>query len=466
MTGQISMDETGVARDLRAPGEDTDHTHEVANDLAYMRLGIVNVAFVGPRDAPDRGWVLIDTGIPGSAEFIVSAAARRFGPDSRPSAIVLTHGHFDHVGALKTLTERWDVPVYAHVRERPYLDGSAAYPAPDPSVGGGLMARLSPLFPRDPIDVTKRFRPLPADGSIPGMAGWRWLHTPGHSPGHVSFWRESDRALIAGDAFISTRQESAYAVAMQVPELHGPPMYFTPDWRSAHRSVEDLAELAPDLAVTGHGPALHGEELRRGLRLLARDFRRIAMPRKGRYVGHPARAEDGSAYRRPGVAPDPVPVALLKGAVAGLFATWVLDRVDWFLYGLEPEAARRRTWAVRPGHQDPAHVLATRVSKALGGERIPDGHPIGLATHYAIGMAPAMLYGALRGRVAGVGAAYGLGLGAAMSVLEDEVMNPALGLAAPPLDYPWQDHARGLASHLVYGVTTDAVLRVISGTRD
>jgi glyoxylase-like metal-dependent hydrolase (beta-lactamase superfamily II) len=71
------------------------------------------------------------------------------------------------------------------------------------------MARLSPLYPRGPVNVSGRLRALPADGSVPGMPGWRWVHTPGHTPGHVSLWRESDRTILAGDAFITTRQESA-----------------------------------------------------------------------------------------------------------------------------------------------------------------------------------------------------------------------------------------------------------------
>jgi hypothetical protein len=90
------------------------------------------------------------------------------------------------------------------------------------------MARLSGLYPRGPIDVSSWLQPLREDGSVPPLPGWRWIHTPGHTVGHVAFWREADRALIAGDAFITTDQESAYAVATQKPELQGPPMYFTP----------------------------------------------------------------------------------------------------------------------------------------------------------------------------------------------------------------------------------------------
>ncbi|HEX8387157.1 MAG TPA: MBL fold metallo-hydrolase [Rubricoccaceae bacterium] len=299
MDHQIPLDPSVRADDPEADAARDDGTHEVRPDLAYKRLAIVNVVFYGLPGAGDRGWVLVDAGIPGTAGAIAEAAAERFGEGARPAAIVMTHGHFDHVGALETLAEQWDAPVVAHPLELPYLNGTAAYPPPDPSVGGGMMARLSPLYPKSPVDVGARLQAFPADGSVPHMPGWRWVHTPGHTPGHVSLWREADRAVVAGDAFVTTAQESAYAVATQAPAMHGPPMYFTPDWTSAKASVQALAALEPDLAVTGHGRAMEGPEMRAALHELARDFDRIAVPEGGRYVGAPARAADGSAYLDP-----------------------------------------------------------------------------------------------------------------------------------------------------------------------
>jgi len=120
------------------------------------------------------------------------------------------------------------------------------------------------------------------------MPGWRWVHTPGHTAGHVSLFRESDRTLIAGDAFVTVKQESALAVLTQKPEVHGPPAYYTTDWSAAWRSVEELESLRPQKAVTGHGVPMVGHELRAGLRTLARDFDRLAIPRQGRYVRRPA----------------------------------------------------------------------------------------------------------------------------------------------------------------------------------
>jgi glyoxylase-like metal-dependent hydrolase (beta-lactamase superfamily II) len=296
---QIPLEPSSLADDPAADERRGDDTRQIAPDLSYRKLDIVNVVFYGAPGAADGGWVLIDAGIPGSFSRIVEAAEKRFGPNSRPAAIILTHGHFDHVGALENLAERWQSPIYAHGPEWPYLNGHAAYPPPDPRVGGGMMAWISPLYPTSPVNVSRWLRPLPADGSLPGMPGWRWLQTPGHTPGHIALWRDADRALIAGDAFITTRQESAYAVITEAPEMHGPPMYLTPDWESARESVRRLASLQPELVVTGHGPAVRGSKMLDALNLLATDFDRIAVPKSGKYVLHPATPESGAAYREP-----------------------------------------------------------------------------------------------------------------------------------------------------------------------
>ena len=112
-----------------------------------------------------------------SIDIRTAASRGTLGNLSQVNWIVLTHGHFDHAGSLEDLAGGWDVLVYAHVLEHPYLDGSRSYPPADPWVGGGAMAVLSPLFPTGPVDVGGRLRSLPEDGSVPGMPGWRWIHT-------------------------------------------------------------------------------------------------------------------------------------------------------------------------------------------------------------------------------------------------------------------------------------------------
>ncbi|MFH5805532.1 MBL fold metallo-hydrolase [Alienimonas sp. DA493] len=290
MTSQIPVPE--AARADESPADLTPGpVHEALGDVAYRRLGIVNVAFVGAPGCGAGNWVLLDAGLPGTADRIREVAAERFaaggtdaGAPCPPAAILMTHGHFDHVGVLEELAAEWDVPVLAHPAEAPFLTGRESYPPPDPMAGGGLVNLSSALFPRGPVDVGDRLRTLETDGApdgggpVPPLPGWRWLPTPGHTPGHVSFWRPSDRTLLSGDAVISTEQESAYAVATQREEVHGPPMYFTPDWSAAAASARKLAALEPETLVTGHGRALAGPAMRSALRELADRFEEVAVP--------------------------------------------------------------------------------------------------------------------------------------------------------------------------------------------
>jgi glyoxylase-like metal-dependent hydrolase (beta-lactamase superfamily II) len=300
-------------------------SQDVAPGVAWLRTLIVNVAFVEPEPQDGR-WVLVDAGLRGHHGAITRAARARFG-DRPPAAIVLTHAHFDHVGSLERLVDTWDVPVYAHALELGHLTGRRSYPPPDPTVGGGLMAWMSRLYPAGPIDISTRVRALPEDGSIPPLPGWRWWHTPGHTEGHVSLFREVDRVLVAGDALITVRQESLGAVISQTPVLHGPPAYFTTDWSEALGSVRDLADLSPNVLVPGHGVPLSGPRLTRSLRAFADTFH-LEIPRRGRYVDAPARRREDGGYDLPR---DPWPATMRRGltglAVAATLAgAWLWRR--------------------------------------------------------------------------------------------------------------------------------------------
>src|SRR5918994_6268790 len=160
-----------------------DHKiEELAHDVVRLRIAFVNCYFVGLPRAQSKGprtadaarhidatpWALVDAALSMGAARILEVAAERFGEETRPTAIILTHGHFDHVGALEALLGIWDVPVYAHALELPFLTGRADYPPPDPTVAKrGLMARLSALFPDRGIDIRDRARELPSNGSVP-----------------------------------------------------------------------------------------------------------------------------------------------------------------------------------------------------------------------------------------------------------------------------------------------------------
>ncbi len=258
-------------------------TDEVLPDILILKFTIVNAFIIRMAE---KKWVLIDTGLENSYEYIMMETEERFGEGSRPESIVLTHGHFDHTGSVLRLAERWNVPVYAHPKELPYLTGKKNYPQGDPSADEGLVAKMSSAFPHHSIDLGFRAAALPSDGSIPGIPGWQWIYTPGHTEGHISLFRERDKTLIAGDAVTTTKQESFLSVLTQKEQIKGPPAYLTPDWALAKESIDLIRMLNPKVMLPSHGKPISGNELREHLRLLTENFYEIAIPESGRYIEH------------------------------------------------------------------------------------------------------------------------------------------------------------------------------------
>jgi len=300
-----------------------DATEQVATGVWRLRILFVNVYFIA---AEDGKWVLVDAGLKGSGRKIVKVATELFGADNPPAAIILTHGHFDHVGAFPYLLEAWkDTPVCAHSLEIPYLTGQAAYPPPDPFAGGGMMSWVSFLYPNEPADLGNRVHALNKEGSLPFLPKWRYVHTPGHAPGHISLFRDTDHLLITGDAFVTTRQESVFSILFQKKQLSGPPKYFTYDWEAAAASVKVLQELNPSIAVSGHGKPMRGNELTDGLMKLVRNFNSLAVPSSGRYTKDPARVNRRGVTRLPNPARMHTSTKTLIAAVATLaFVSGVL----------------------------------------------------------------------------------------------------------------------------------------------
>lgn len=91
---------------------------EVLPDVYCYTTQISNIVLVG--NPSDSNFVLVDAGTPDSANEIITVTEERFGVNSRPKAILLTHGHFDHVGAIIDLVKHWNIPVYAHQLELPF----------------------------------------------------------------------------------------------------------------------------------------------------------------------------------------------------------------------------------------------------------------------------------------------------------------------------------------------------------
>lgn len=174
-----------------------------------------------------EGITLVDAGMPFMAKGILSFLDQlNAGPLKR---ILLTHGHSDHVGAIKRVLEKNHLPIYAHRLEIPYMEGALPYPRRrkvERNVAPGLA---------QPLEENP-------DGGLSTIAGLKPYLTPGHSPGHVVYYHEEDRVLLAGDLFTS-----------KAGKLHRPMPMFTADMAEALKSSRIVRELAPLHLEVCHG---------------------------------------------------------------------------------------------------------------------------------------------------------------------------------------------------------------------
>ncbi len=293
----------------------------VAEGVYRTEIIFVSAYFVDtPENSPDS-WILVDTGLPLSEGKIRRAARSRYGKNAKPTAIVLTHGHFDHAGAAYNLAENWNVPIYAHRLEMPYLTGKSDYPPPDSTMGGAI-AQMARLFPHGGYDFGSRVREMPENGELAELPNWKLLHTPGHTAGHVSLWRESDRTLLAGDALATMNLDSWISQVTKKKEFCNPPAPFTTDWQAARRSVEMLAKLEPKIVGAGHGNPIKNEETAERLNNFAHNFQ---LPEHGRYVKNPVITDANGVVSVPPPVTDYVKIAAAAVA-AGVIVTALTKR--------------------------------------------------------------------------------------------------------------------------------------------
>jgi glyoxylase-like metal-dependent hydrolase (beta-lactamase superfamily II) len=157
-------------------------------------------------------------------------------------AHALTHAHPDHQGSSHAVCEQLGIPLWCGQGDVPAVETPGALT--NPKAPRWLDWAQARFWTGPPHPVSRVL------GEGDEVAGFTVLETPGHSPGHVSFWRESDRTLIVGDVLGNMHFITA------VPGLHLPPDVFTPDPARNRESARRLAELRPALACFGHGAPL------------------------------------------------------------------------------------------------------------------------------------------------------------------------------------------------------------------
>ena len=166
-------------------------------------------------------------------------------------------------------------------------------------------------------DLTGLLQPLPDGGVVPGLPDWQWHFTPGHAPGHVSYFNAKKSVLLAGDAFATVNLNSFADLLSKKQKLSLPPPPFTCDWEAARKSVALLADFHPTLIGCGHGAPMSGSHIPADLRHFADTF---TPPAHGRYVASPAQTDLTGIASLPPPAPDLFPVqlaALVAVAAAG-----------------------------------------------------------------------------------------------------------------------------------------------------
>jgi glyoxylase-like metal-dependent hydrolase (beta-lactamase superfamily II) len=180
------------------------------------------------------GDVLIDAGTRWSQRRILHQVAGR-----RLRLVALTHCHPDHQGSARVVCTRFGIPLACHEADIAATEGRERM-----LPRNGYLRMSTLLFAGPPCPVAQRLQ----EGDE--VAGFRVLHTPGHTPGHVVFFRDSDRLAIIGDVLMNVHLLTGR------PGLHEPPTFFSADPVENRRSIRRLAELRLNVVCFGHGPPL------------------------------------------------------------------------------------------------------------------------------------------------------------------------------------------------------------------
>ena len=194
--------------------------------------GQARVFYVG---APD--YALIDAGMPGKADKIITALAQIGVQPLRVKRIILTHHHWDHVGSLWELKKRTGAEIIAHPRDADYINGKRPRRAPRRLAGRVMYSMMGLVGARSVsnVDVDRQVN----DGDTIGT--FTVVHTPGHTPGHICLLRGD--WLFSGDLLLATS-----------PAFHETPHMFTADVPTSRASIRKVAALEFQSILSSHSP--------------------------------------------------------------------------------------------------------------------------------------------------------------------------------------------------------------------
>ncbi|REK74774.1 MBL fold metallo-hydrolase [Paenibacillus paeoniae] len=202
---------------------------EVSSGVAMLHLDFQGIIIHPTLLWDQESAVLIDTGFPGQMEDLRVAMEKAGVPFDNLKVVILTHQDVDHIGSLPELLKEsgHDVKVYAHELDKPYIQGEL------PLIKDGHLENP----PKGKVDETL------IDGQeLPFCGGIRVIHTPGHTPGHISLYLRKSKILIAGD--------SMYSVDGTLGGIHVPT---TLDINEARLSLEKYVDLNITSVICYHG---------------------------------------------------------------------------------------------------------------------------------------------------------------------------------------------------------------------
>jgi glyoxylase-like metal-dependent hydrolase (beta-lactamase superfamily II) len=193
------------------------------------------------------GWTIIDAGLSLAVPRILAQLKRAGYSATDVKRILVTHAHVDHVGGLPALYEATKAQVICSAFERPYVEGKKPLVQPNrndvPPLARMMMPSKPPSMAGTPVArVLKEGDVLPEV-----LGGLQAVATPGHSPGHMSYWHPALKVLFTGDV----------VMRILAPGLRLPFAGFTSDMKQNKRSIQHIAALEPELLLFGHGVSMH-----------------------------------------------------------------------------------------------------------------------------------------------------------------------------------------------------------------